>query len=97
MLLAGGNAIDAAIAALFALSVVEPMMVGIFGAGHMNLRLANGEQHVIDGYATAPAASRPRKMARATRCEASRGTSRAASPITSTSTPDAVVSTISSS
>ena len=57
MLLAGGNAIDAAIAALFALSVVEPMMVGIFGAGHMNLRLANGEHHVIDGYATAPAAS----------------------------------------
>ena len=57
MLLAGGNAIDAAIASLFALSVVEPMMVGIFGAGHMNVRLANGEHHVIDGYATAPAAS----------------------------------------
>ncbi|MBP37897.1 MAG: gamma-glutamyltransferase [Chloroflexi bacterium] len=57
MLLAGGNAIDAAIASLFALSVVEPMMVGIFGAGHMNVRLANGEHRVIDGYATAPAAS----------------------------------------
>jgi gamma-glutamyltranspeptidase/glutathione hydrolase len=57
MLLAGGNAIDAAIASLFALSVVEPMMVGIFGAGHMNVRLANGEHHVIDGYSTAPAAS----------------------------------------
>lgn len=56
MLLAGGNAIDAAIASLFALTVVEPMMVGIFGAGHMNVRLANGEHHVIDGYATAPAA-----------------------------------------
>ena len=56
MILAGGNAIDAAIASLFALSVVEPMMVGIFGAGHMNVRLANGEHHVIDGYATAPAA-----------------------------------------
>jgi gamma-glutamyltranspeptidase / glutathione hydrolase len=57
MLLAGGNAIDAAVASLFALSVVEPMMVGIFGAGHMNVRLANGEHHVIDGYSTAPAAS----------------------------------------
>lgn len=57
MLLAGGNAIDAAVASLFALTVVEPMMVGIFGAGFMNVRLANGEQHVIDGYATAPAAS----------------------------------------
>ncbi len=54
MLLAGGNAIDAAVASLFALTVVEPMMVGIFGAGFMNLRLANGEQHIIDGYATAP-------------------------------------------
>lgn len=57
MLLAGGNAIDATVASLFALSVVEPMMVGIFGGGHMNVRLANGEHHVIDGYATAPAAS----------------------------------------
>ncbi len=57
MLLAGGNAIDAAISSLFALSVVEPMMVGIFGAGYLNVRLANGEHHVLDGYATAPAAS----------------------------------------
>ncbi|MEK9675494.1 MAG: gamma-glutamyltransferase [Chloroflexota bacterium] len=57
MLLAGGNAVDAAIAALFALTVVEPMMVGIFGAGHMNVRLASGEQHLLDGYSTAPAAS----------------------------------------
>jgi len=57
MLLAGGNAIDAAVASLFALSVVEPMMVGIFGAGFFNVRLSDGRHHVIDGYSTAPSAA----------------------------------------
>jgi gamma-glutamyltranspeptidase / glutathione hydrolase len=55
----GGNAIDATIAALFTLSVVEPMMVGIFGGGTSLIRLSDGEEVVIDGLSTAPSAARP--------------------------------------
>jgi gamma-glutamyltranspeptidase / glutathione hydrolase len=58
MLLAGGNAIDAAMAALFALTVVEPMMVGILGGGITHLRLRDGRHIIIDGLSTAPAAAR---------------------------------------
>jgi gamma-glutamyltranspeptidase/glutathione hydrolase len=59
MLAGGGNAVDAAVASLFALTVVEPMMVGVFGAGHAHLRLAGGLHTVVDGYTTAPAAATP--------------------------------------
>ena len=58
MLSMGGNAVDAAIAAAFALTVVEPMMVGIFGAGFVNYYSAGtGEVHTIDNYAVAPLAA----------------------------------------
>lgn len=58
MLAMGGNAIDAAIATAFALTVVEPMMVSIFGAGFINLYdVENGNIVVIDNYTTAPAAA----------------------------------------
>ncbi len=59
MLAAGGNAIDAAVAALFTLTVVEPMMVGILGGGVALIRLADGTTTTIDGLSTAPMACRP--------------------------------------
>jgi gamma-glutamyltranspeptidase len=58
MLAAGGNAVDGAIAALFTLTVVEPMMVGILGGGMAHLRLPDGRHAVIDGLSTAPAVAR---------------------------------------
>ncbi len=58
-LLAGGNAIDAAVTALFALTVVEPMMVGVLGGGLAHLRLADGAHVILDGLSTAPRAARP--------------------------------------
>ncbi len=57
VLLAGGNAVDAAIAALFALTVVEPMMVGLTGGGLCHIRTPDGAHVVLDGLSTAPAAA----------------------------------------
>ena len=58
MLSMGGNAIDAAVATAFALTVVEPMMVGIFGAGLVNFyRGDTGQVITIDNYSTAPYAA----------------------------------------
>ncbi|MEX2315495.1 MAG: gamma-glutamyltransferase, partial [Thermomicrobiales bacterium] len=58
MLVMGGNAIDAAIATMIALSVVEPMMTSVFGAGFINIRLADGTCTTIDNYATVPGMAR---------------------------------------
>jgi gamma-glutamyltranspeptidase/glutathione hydrolase len=58
ILLSGGNAVDAAVAALFALTVVEPMMVGILGGGVSHIRLPDGRHIVIDNLSSAPKAAR---------------------------------------
>jgi gamma-glutamyltranspeptidase/glutathione hydrolase len=59
MLAAGGNAVDAAVAALFALSVVEPMMVGLLGGGFAHLRLPDGRHTVVEGQGNCPQAVGP--------------------------------------
>ncbi len=58
MLAKGGNAFDAAAASLFTLTVVEPMMVSLFGDGFFVIRNADtGRIETVDNYAVAPKAA----------------------------------------
>jgi gamma-glutamyltranspeptidase/glutathione hydrolase len=59
VLAAGGNAVDAAVATQFALTVVEPMMVGVIGGTTSHIRLADGSHTIIDGMSAVPYAGRP--------------------------------------
>ncbi|PPR26113.1 MAG: Acylase ACY 1 [Alphaproteobacteria bacterium MarineAlpha10_Bin3] len=60
VLRAGGNAVDAAIATSFAVSVVEPWMSGLGGCGYMLIYLAQEDRvRCIDFGAVAPAALDP--------------------------------------
>lgn len=55
----GGNAVDAAVAGLAALNVVEPYSAGIGGGGFMIIRTAKGKVITIDGRESGPASLRP--------------------------------------
>ncbi|HYE91709.1 MAG TPA: gamma-glutamyltransferase [Terriglobales bacterium] len=59
MLLAGGNAVDAAVAVGAALNVVEPFMSSCGGVGLLLISRRNGERHVLDFIGRSPRAADP--------------------------------------
>jgi len=57
MLERGGNAVDAAVAAAFALAVTQPFSAGVGGGAFLLMRTSEGEMVALDARETAPAAA----------------------------------------
>src|SRR5262245_7078131 len=76
-LLAGGNAVDAAVAVGSTLNVVEPFMSGVGGIGLMLVSRPGGERHVLDFIGAAPRAA---DVARCTEEEQGAGPKACATP-----------------
>jgi len=73
VLRAGGNAVDAAVAAVLTSVVVEPMMTGLAGGGYLMVAPPGGEPTLLDFFVTAPGAGADRTTA--PRCSTSRSPS----------------------
>ena len=72
VLRAGGNAVDAAVAAVLTSAVVEPMMTGLAGGGYLMVAPPGGEPTLLDFFVDRARPrrrpGRPRPAARRRRC-----------------------------